>query len=237
MAKIFGLQGAMTGKLGNSVMAIRNGEQIVRQYQPVVANPSTELQVAARAKMKLMSQLSAVMGPFIAIPRVKTASPRNRFVSINYPLVTYSNNAADINLGSVKITKSVLGIPSIIVARGEDNKINPRLNGDLAGVSRVVFVAFEKNASNELRYLGSAVSTDVDPDAGVYKAVLPVSTAEVVVYAYGVRDNSETARVVFGNMQSPTAEQIAKLVVSRTLLETDVTLTDTAYGYIPAVGE
>ena len=53
--KLNGIVGKGTGKLGASVFAISGGEQIVRQYNPVVSNPNTDAQVAQRAKLKLMS--------------------------------------------------------------------------------------------------------------------------------------------------------------------------------------
>ena len=53
MAKMYGFSGKVTGKKGDAVFAVRNGEQIIRQYNPIVANPSTQKQVDARAALKL----------------------------------------------------------------------------------------------------------------------------------------------------------------------------------------
>ena len=58
-----------SGKLGNIVCSTVAGETIARDYNPEVSNPNTETQVAQRAKFKLMSQLSSVMAPVIAIPK------------------------------------------------------------------------------------------------------------------------------------------------------------------------
>lgn len=59
MAKMYGLTGFLSGKLGNSVMAVSNGLQIVRQYQPIVANPKSAGQLAQRAKGNLVGRLSS----------------------------------------------------------------------------------------------------------------------------------------------------------------------------------
>lgn len=224
MAKIYGLFGAMTGKLAETVMTVRNGEQIARKYQPVVYNPNTPAQVATRAKMKLMSQLSAVMSPVIAIPREGIVSSRNKFVSVNYRKATFTDNTADITLSAVQLTKSVVALPAVNATRS-GSAINIELAA-AATVDRVVYAVFAKQADNTLRYVTSSVVATPGQDSKFpYDPV--VGTEPMVVYAYGVRDNTEAARVIFGNMQALTAETVAKVVTSRALLETDITLTET----------
>lgn len=227
MAKIYGLFGAMTGKLADSVMAVRNGEQLVRKYQPVVSNPSTAGQIESRAKMKLMSQLSAVLAPTIAIPRMGTRSPRNMFVKKNYSLTSYTNNEANITLESVQLTDSAVGFPDVARIR-ETEAIRAYISGGqtLENIDEVVYVALSKGTDGKLRLLGTAVATSVG--TGYPWAVeLPLTDEEVVIYAYGVRINSESARAKFGNLEAVTAETVAKLVVSRSVSSADVTLTET----------
>ena len=224
----------MTGKLADTVMSVRNGEQLVRKYQPVVFNPSTSAQVAQRAKLKLMSQLSAVMAPFIAIPRDGAVSSRNIFTKINFPATTYADGTADVALGSVKLTKSVVGIPAISATRS-GSVLTLGLATSEVDVNRVVYVAFLKT-NGELRAAGSVVATNAGTPSNPWTASLDVvSNDECVVYAYGIRDNTEAARVRFGNMQAVTAETVAKLITSRTLVESDVTLTDTVSQTFSAV--
>lgn len=227
MGKIYGLFGSMTGKVADVVMAVRNGEQIVRKYQPIVSNPSTSGQLESRAKLKMMSQLSAVLGPTIAIPRVGTRSPRNLFVQKNYLLASYANNQASITLEGVQLTDSAVGFPSVARIR-EENAIRAYIAGgqNLDDIDQVVYVALSKGADNKLRMLGTAVATSVG--TGYPWAVeLPLTDEEVVIYAYGVRINSETARAKFGNIEAMTAETIAKLVVTRSVASADITLTET----------
>lgn len=213
----------MTGKLADTVMSVRNGEQIARKYQPVVFNPSTPAQVAQRAKLKLLSQLSAVMAPVIAMRRVGSVSARNLFTKVNFGATTFADNEASIVISNVKLTSSVVALPSIGAVRGE-NVLNFALGSFTTGIDRVVYAAFAKQADESLLYLGSATGST----APTFDASLAVSSnAEIVVLAYGVRDNTENARAVFGNLEAPTAEDVAQLVVSSTLTEADVTLTET----------
>lgn len=232
MAKIYGLFGTMTGKVADVVMSVRNGQQVVRKYQPVVNDRKSEAQTAVRARLKLLSQLSAVFAPVITMPRQGVVSPRNRFVQVNYQYSKYSEGVADIDMSAVKITKSVVGMNNIFIGRGEDI-INLSMATATIGldVNRVVYVMFERTPNQELRYIGSAVATVAGADSA-WRATAPLTNNEVYVYAYGVRDNTDAARVTFGNMTVLSAEQIAQLLVSRSLTETDVTVTDTAYNHL-----
>lgn len=230
MAKIYGLFGSMTGKLADTVMSVRNGVQVARRYQPMVANPNTEAQVAARARLKLMSQLSAVLGNQIAIPKEGIVSARNMFVKTNYGASTYSEGQADIILTSVQLTKSVVGLPSISASRTE-RQVRVALQYDDAELSRVVYVILVKGSDGKLRRQVSSVVT-TSPNFAYTVELTP--DFEYCVFAYGVRDNSDAARAVFGNMQAVTAETVAKLIVTRTLTEADVTVTETRAVVVPA---
>lgn len=239
MAKIYGLFGSMTGKVADVVMSVRNGEQIARKYQPMVSNPSTQAQIETRAKLKLMSQLSAVMAPVIAIPRRGNVSSRNLFVKTNFGSATYSNNQADITLSAVKLTKSVVGMPQITSSRTTTEiqvYIPDSENPASLDVSRVVYAMFVKEADGTLRYGGSKVANTAGTPAN-WEVRFPIDARECVFYAYGVRDNTEFARTTFGDMQTITAETVAKLIVSRNLLEADVTLTETRASLLAADSE
>lgn len=61
MAKLIGgVFSKGSGRLGGHVLAVSNGQQIVREYQPNVANPRTSLQKAQRAKVVLAGKLSQI---------------------------------------------------------------------------------------------------------------------------------------------------------------------------------
>lgn len=229
MAKIYGLFGALTGKLADTVMSVRNGEQIARKYQPVVFNPSTPAQVESRAKLKLLSQLSAVMAPYIAIPKQGPVSSRNLFTKVNYGALTYDDNQANVELDAVKLTTGVLYLPTPTSTR-VDSSVNVTLPAaGTLGLSRVVYVAFVINpADNTLRFAGSAVVNEAGSNND-YATTIPVgaSAAKAVIYAYGVRDNTDAARAKFSNLQAIPADEVARIIVSRTLTDADISLTET----------
>lgn len=60
MAKVVGMIGSASGKIGNVVYSVSNGIQTAKVYQPVVANPKSRAQMLQRAKANLAGRLSAV---------------------------------------------------------------------------------------------------------------------------------------------------------------------------------
>lgn len=232
MAKIYGLFGSMTGKLADVVMSVRNGEQIARKYQPVVFNPSTPAQIAQRAKLKLMSQLSAVMAPVIAIRRQGAVSSRNLFTKLNIRKASYATDTASIDLESVSLTNSVVSLPDIVISRDDTSgRITATMSATPTGLNRIVYAFFVKQPDETLRLINTQV---VSAAPWSSEAVEAARTLEYVVYAYGVRENSESARAVFGSLEAVTAEQVAKLIVSSSLTENDITLTETKARTVPA---
>lgn len=236
MAKFYGSI-AKKGRVGGSVFRIRGGETIESQYQPNVNNPSTPAQVSARARMKLLSQLAAVMATVIAMRKKGNVTSRNLFVKENYGLSTFSNEKAEIVLSSVQLTKSVVGFPAIGAIR-QTEAITAYIGGatdiPTPEVDRVVYCEFDKQVDGKLRFLGSEVVTAAGND-GAWRAVnLPLTTDEVVILAYGIRDNNQNAKVVFGNLETITAQAVAQLVVTSRLTDIDVTLTETRGYTLPA---
>lgn len=231
MAKLYGLNGVGTGKLGNQVLVIRNGEQIVRQYNPSPENPKSLAQVEARAKLKLASQLSAVMAPIMLMRKEGLVSARNIFTRINYPAIGYADNKATINLLGVKVTQGVIGLPNLVLTRSDST-----LQVNLAGPNpttydKVVYALLIKQGDGAMRLGDSVVVTDGGANNS-FPATLQMTsaTARVVVYAYGIRFNSNTARAKYGDISCSTADQLAKLLVTYGLLDSDVTVTETKAG-------
>lgn len=220
----------MTGKLADVVMSVRNGEQVARKYQPVVFNPSTTAQVAQRAKLKLSSQLSALLANYITIPRQGNVSSRNMFTKLNFPLFTYNTSElkAEVDLTSVQLTRSLLPMASFkSLARVDNTGIRVRIQGSElpTDIDRVIYIAFSK-VNNAIEILGSVVVSAAGAE-NQWEGLLPYTPNEVVVYAYAMKDNTENARTKFGDFQSLTAQTIAFLLVTRSVSESDVTVTKT----------
>lgn len=76
MAKIVGLVGTGSGRVGNVVLSKGpNGLTISRSYQPVVANPRTDAQLNQRAKINLAGRVSKLV-PAQAISGLSMGSNR-----------------------------------------------------------------------------------------------------------------------------------------------------------------
>lgn len=233
MAKFYNNR-VKTGKLAGSVFAVRFGETIERAYQPVVANPRTLSQTASRAKLKLLSQFSAILGPVIAIPRKGALSPRNSFTAVNYPLASYEDNEASVDLASVQLTSSAVGLPDVTCTRGSSNfecSLGSTSPNDL---DKVVYVLCAIDDNNRVRLVSTTLVSEKGPN-NTFPTTFNAFPQSCVVYAYGIRNNSDKATVVFGNLEASTAEAVAKLIVTRTLSETDVTLTETRGVLVPTV--
>ena len=235
MAKVYGINGYATGKLGNQVLAIRNGEQIARQYQPIVSNPNTEKQVGVRARLKLMSQLSAALASFIAIPREGAKSPRNIFTSVNFGNTSFVNSAAEIDIDKVQLTKSSIGLGSISVERGQSGLSTVNLAGLYAGgLDRIMLVCLSQNADGTLSpYSTSEIDSDHISD-GEAVGEISLPDTKCVVYAYGMQDVNEKAKAYFANLTAPTPTDVAKIVVNRVLTMQDITLTKTIAAKVAA---
>ena len=217
-----------SGKLGSTVFAVNSGVQIAREYQPKVANPNTEAQQDTRARFKLMSQLSAVMAPVIAIKKDGLKTARNQFQSINFDIVEYTNENASINLNLVQLTKSNRSFAGFSADRSGGTSIAVQLLGSMAATAdRIVYIAYEKQDDNSLALIGSKVCSTPGAD-GKFADTLPYSNKAVVLYAYAIKDTDESVTAKFGNLVAPSAEKVAKLLVSSSENMNAVNLTKTA---------
>lgn len=187
--KLAGMAGVGSGKLGSMVYSVRNGEQIVRQYNPVVNNPQTDAQVAARSRLKLMSQLAAILAPVIAIPAEGLKSKRNLFISRNYDLSYYANGAAQINLAQVQLTKSSVSLPELTVTRDAETGISAKLAADSHNnFDRVYYVCIVKMSDGSFSLHDGKVATNAGAN-GDFPVVMGYTASPICVYAYAIRAN------------------------------------------------
>lgn len=227
MAKVTCISGKAVGKVGSVVYAVSGGQQIAREYQPHVANPSTEGQVNNRSRFKLLSQLSASLKPVIAIRKEGLVSARNQFTSINYGATSFDNQTAQINLNVVQLTKSNTTFVGFNANRTGGSNIVVKLNAAAPNLDRVVYAAYTKRADGTLLMLDSIATEEAGAD-NKFEANLAYSAESVVVYAYGIRDIEAGMSAKFGNLNAPTAEAVAKLIVSSTENMSGVSVTKTA---------
>lgn len=232
MAKMYGFSGKVSGKKGDTVFSVRKGEQVLRQYNPIVANPATMPQVNARARMKLSSQLAAVLANVIAIRPEGAKSARNLFTQVNYPAITAQDGEAEIKLEDIQLTKSNRSFGDFSVSR-ETNAVQVSVRA-LPGATRAVAVLLTKRSNGELMVAGSATATLNDGGSGVI--TLPATALECAVLCFSETDLSGRATAAFANLTSPTGEDVARVIGSRSISEGDVQISQTAGVYL-AVGE
>lgn len=225
--KLHGIGGVGTGKLGSMVYSVRNGQQIVRQYNPIVANPSTAAQVEARSKMKLMSQLAAIVAPVIAINSEGLKSKRNLFISRNYPLAGYDDNAAQIDMAGVQLTKSNTAFPDFEVDRSGGASIAVHLSENAANLfDRVIYCAVISQSDGSLRLWDDVLVTEAG-SGGLFPATLPYTPNAIAVYGYGIRANNDDAKAAYANLKSGDAGKLAEILTSRNATLAAITISET----------
>lgn len=217
MGKVQSISSKVVGKVGSNVFYISKGQNIVREYNPSVANPNTVSQMNTRAGFKLMSQLAAALAPVIAIPSQGSQSSRNRFMSVNKEQVISNNGAAQIVYENIQLTEGNAGFPALSATRDTNNVLQLTLTEDVsAAVNRVVYIVYKKNADNTLQYAASRVVSD----AGTTK-LFPLEIAgmagELVIFAYGMKDTGAGATAKYGNYSVQNGEDLARLIMNRTL--------------------
>lgn len=234
MAIVNPVTGKIRGKIAGMVYAVTHGVNTVRAAAENVSNPSTPAQVASRAKMKLLSQLSANIESVIAIPRDGIKTPRNLFTSSNYKYTGYDQQQATIELADVQLTKSAVGLAGFTADRSSGTKIDVHLEEDMSmKFQKIVYVILKRNSSNVVEPFTSVVASDAGAD-GEFPASLPYTGDAISVHAYGINERTAQARIAFGNLTAPSAESVAKVVTSKQLKSTDYQLSETRGVYMAA---
>ncbi len=233
MGKVTSLYGKTTGKIGSIVFSTSGGETIAREYNPHVANPNTQAQVDQRARMKLMSQLSAVLSPVIAMTKEGLVSKRNKFVKKNFSACYATEGVAQITYENVQITEGNTSLPALSVSSDvRDSTMNLRFKLSVAAsatINRVVYCLFKKTSEAKLEYVDSKISTNpgTEDRQNYFSALFIVPVAEYVCFAYGMSDTSEAASAAYGNLNVVTASDLARLVATRTISFQDYQFTQT----------
>lgn len=222
------LFGKINGKIGGVVFSTSGGIQITREYNPNVANPNTQAQVNQRARMKLMSQLSAVMAPVITMQKMGLVSARNQFTKRNFGYSYVSEGEAQISYENIQLTQGNAALPAIVfVNDGAVRSLQLEQAAD-ASVSRVVYIIYRKTAEGKLQYVQSFVN-EYPGDDGKFNQIVPSAIANdnFVFYAYGMKDMNAKATAQYGELNVTTANDLATLVASRKISMTDFQFTQT----------
>lgn len=232
--KLNAILGKGTGKLGGMVLSVNSGEQIVREYNPKVSNPQTDAQVEQRAKFKLLSQLAAALSTSIAFRKMKMQSPRNQFVSNNIKNATYEGNEANIPLDTLDLTGGSQLIPSLSVTRGTGEAITIALSEAAAGdIKRIVYSIYKVTNENELQFIKEILVSEAGTGR-TFSVETTASEADIVVYAYGIKDINAKATTKFYEYEVPGGGNTALLDVLRTLSTSDYVLSKSVGAVVQA---
>lgn len=243
MAKQTSLFGKVSGKLGSVVFSTSGGETISREYNPHVANPNTMAQINQRARMKLMSQLSAALSPVIVMQKQGLVSKRNKFTSKNFDASYALNGEAQITYENVQLTEGNTALPAIhLFAEVSNNTMILQITMSAepsASINRIVYCLFRKSGEGKLEYVQSVInSVRTDPDSGEHfqTIIRNLPANEYVVFAYGMSDTSERATAQYGNLNVSTASDLARLVATRAISYQDYQFSQTRGATIAADG-
>lgn len=232
MGKVTSLYGKTTGKIGSIVFSTSGGETIAREYNPHVANPNTSAQVDQRARMKLMSQISAALAPSLAYTKSGLVSARNKFVKRNFESSYALNGVAQCSYENLQLTEGNLGLPAIAMLatiNEGSRELSVYLNDNPStNISRVVYNVYVKTEEGKLSLVASQIISENDPEANPFEAFFEgLPSGDLVVYAYGMIDTSESATARYGELNVTSGSDLARLVATRSISFSDYQFTQT----------
>lgn len=233
MGKVTSLYGKTMGKIGSIVFSTSGGQTIAREYNPHVANPNTSAQIDQRARMKLMSQISAALAPSLAYTKDGLISARNKFVKRNFENSYALNGTAQLSYENLQLTEGNLGLPQIS-AYAEVSEDGRSLGVAFreepsANINRVVYNIFSKTQEGKLSFISSTiVSVRASTALGYFQGSFSnVPAGDIIIYAYGMIDTSERASANYGNLNVVDGSDLARLVATRAISYNDYQFTQT----------
>lgn len=230
-----------TGKKAGVVTYEAGGQLIVREYNPHPANPRTIKQIQQRAKIKLLSQIGALMRFCIAIFPTDGRSARAQFSSLNWKKISAQDETAQIDYTQIVISASSFPLPPIdrsvsVVAERWRKRIYVA-EDPAEEVQRVFYFLFKKETDGKFTladyYLSERRTTPANPGffnwagAGFEIDDSGHSLYDYVVYAVAMCDKSEEATEKFLNLDVDYIEQVGRLIAEKLITSADYYFTET----------
>lgn len=212
--------GQWSGRVGGQVYAVLNGEQIVRTWQPKVANPKTSLQLMQRAKLALAGKLSHITPDECIIGMsVRTSERRNEFSRniIDKATVTETNGVFTAVLAEdeLKFAKGRVfaGVTAAIgTATTGQVTVTPTFGDTVDGVM-IVAVQYSE-AAGEYIYVGYAVS-DTSGKAVTITLASSLPADRTNVYMIPLVARGSAGKVTTDGVGATNRDYTATLSVSR----------------------
>lgn len=245
MARLAGIAGGLSGRVGSMVFRQRQGETIATQYQPVVTNPNTDAQQDSRVAFKLMSQLAAIMAPALGSMTVTSRparkgrpSQRNAFFAQNYGLVetrdTENGKRASIPMEQLQLTSSFISAGTMTISQsgntitiegeaspGKKQKVALVGFSSLAGADRPAKIISieEVNVKND-----GSWATNVEIENVRAKGV----TDKITVLAYGLIPLSQRMKTKMENINTPANDPfISAVELQKAVEDGEMSVTET----------
>lgn len=232
MARLEGITGGLSGKMGSAVFRQSGGKTIASQYQPVVKNPNTEGQQNTRAAFKLMSQLAAILKDGFGTMGVNERparghmSQRNAFFKLNYNLVEVSKGTdsvtAKIPMEQVKLTSSFRTLPALSLSGDGELEIDMENIPTNIKTIRSVIVGYNKGQAEIINIMDIPVS-----NGNISSVISNIPAGKYTILAYGlIPSNSAMARIDLDNIHTPNDEdfisaiELNQMVANGTMIET-----------------
>lgn len=224
MARMQGITGKLSGKMGAAVFRVREGQQVVTQYNPIVKNPNTAGQQAQRAKFKLMSQLAAIMAPGFGTmgvterPARGKGTARNGFVQKNFALAETETEGetvtAKIPMEQLQLTDSFryLPNPTVTVTAGKINVEMLSIPTEVTTV-RIVLVSYSGGAGQDRQAnIRQIVDVPVE-DTEMNYTFNAFAAGNYTVLAYGlIPSESAKSSIDLDNIHTPADEDFISAV-------------------------
>lgn len=226
--------GLVTYKVGDMILA--------REYNPKVHNPRTEKQVQQRAKIKLLSQLAAIVRDIIAIFPTSEKSARAIFLAENWQNVECQELTAHFHLENLTLTNGIVPLPSIrkeIVVSTIRDRVWISMAEPPEDEVRAVFYYQFNRTDNGLLYLyGYAVSEarDFAPEHGYFPLYThsfklidnQFAAEDYYVFALGMICKTDDAWDIWINEPYEPCELLARLIKFGYLTANDFEFTQTS---------
>lgn len=229
MAKVYGVQGNLSGKIANTIYAVVKGVNVARAYNPSPANPSTEGQIESRAKLKLLSQMAKTLAPLIAFRPQGLVSSRNLFTKANYESVDYSNDVASLEMSDVDLTGGVVSLGKLSATVTEGQLVATIVDA-AEGVRSVIFggVAVSGQGAIHVFPIKIAQYNPATPTQFTSGDIDVVGWENIHVFAYGIRFNDDNEYAKYASMLTSVAGS-SSLNVLRRLDPSSTTITETLH--------
>lgn len=232
MARVFGIQGNVTGKIANVVYSVVKGVNVARAYNPEPANPQTEKQVESRAKLKELSQLAAALAPLMAYQPQGLVSARNLFIKNNYEKVSYAADVANIQLGNVDLSGSRVGLGDLGITRNETS-VQPTLAEPAEGLIAVCYGVTIVRPNGAIIVRPPVIVTSPGLNNDWATSIPLASDDQGTLFAWGIRANDASQVAKYGYIMAATDSVVSLMATIKTQYAGSQTTTETLTKGVP----